>query len=53
MMALVVLIQVESILFPEMKKLSIRTVRPNESVVIELMNKAKAVFHNSTEGPTR
>lgn len=53
MIALLFLVQVESILFPEMKKLSIRTVRPNESLVIELMNKAKAVFHNSTEGPTR
>lgn len=51
--AFVLLIQVESILFPDMKKLSIRTVHPNEFLVTELTNEAKAVFHNSTVGPMR
>lgn len=53
MIAIVLLAQVESILFPEMKKLSIRTVHPSEFIVRELTNKAKDVFHNSTVGPLR
>lgn len=53
MITIVLLIQVESILFPDMKKLSIRTIHPDESLVIDLTNKAKAVFHNSTVGPKK
>ncbi|XP_032391909.1 dynein heavy chain 3, axonemal isoform X2 [Etheostoma spectabile] len=45
--------RVECNLFPEIKNLYLRTIRPDESLVTDLVNKAKEIFHKNTVGPTK
>ncbi|XP_041823134.1 dynein heavy chain 3, axonemal [Melanotaenia boesemani] len=44
---------VESILFPDIQNLYLHAVRPNESLVENLINKAKDVFYKNTVGPKK
>lgn len=45
--------QVECNLFPDIKNLYLRTVSPDESLVTNLINKAKGVFDKNTVGPKK
>lgn len=45
--------QVECILFPDIKNLYLRTVGPDESLVTNIINKAKDVFNNNNVGPKK
>nr|XP_043909238.1 dynein axonemal heavy chain 3-like [Solea senegalensis] len=45
--------RVECYLFPHMKNLYLRTVRPDESLVTDLMNKVEDVFNRNTVGPKK
>ncbi|XP_056255668.1 dynein axonemal heavy chain 3 [Seriola aureovittata] len=45
--------RVECNLFPDIKNLYLRTVRPDESLVTNLMNKAKGILNRNTVGPKK
>ena len=45
--------QVECFLFPEIKNFYIRTVNPDESLVINIINEVKNVFNRNTVGPKK
>ncbi|XP_047461369.1 dynein axonemal heavy chain 3 [Mugil cephalus] len=45
--------RVECNLFPDVKNLYLRTVKPNESLVTDIITKAKEVFHKNTVGPKK
>ncbi|KAL7390222.1 hypothetical protein ABVT39_017308 [Epinephelus coioides] len=45
--------RVECNLFPNVKNLYLRTVSPDESLVTDLINKAKDIFHKNTVGPNK
>ncbi|KAG7245081.1 hypothetical protein INR49_023647, partial [Caranx melampygus] len=45
--------RVECNLFSDIKNLYLRTIRPDESLVTDLINKAKDVFNRNTVGPKR
>ncbi|XP_069555861.1 dynein axonemal heavy chain 3 [Brachyistius frenatus] len=45
--------RVECNLYPDITNLYLRTVRPDESLVTNLINKAKDVFHKNTVGPKK
>ncbi|GAA6232467.1 dynein heavy chain 3, axonemal [Lates japonicus] len=45
--------RVECILFPDIKNLYLRTVGPDESLVTNIINKAKDVFNRNTVGPKK
>lgn len=47
-------LQVEGNLFPEFgETLMLRSVRPNESLVTDVMNRAREIFQRNTVGPQR
>lgn len=45
--------QVECHLLPAIKNLYLRTVRPDESLVTDIINSARDVFHKNTVGPKK
>lgn len=47
------IVQVECNLFPDIKNLYLRTINPDESLITELMRKAKDVFDKNTVGPKK
>lgn len=45
--------QVECNLFPDIKNLYLRTVSPDEPLVLNLINKANYIFDKNTMGPQK
>lgn len=46
-------LQVECELFPDINKLYLRTVKPDEVVVKDLLDKVENIFNKNCVGPTK
>lgn len=45
--------QVECSLFPDIQNLYLRTISPEESLVLKLTDEAKTIFHRNLVGPRK